>query len=60
MADMPPLRPANSVEVLGRVKASLAALAASAALTRTFALHTEAFIEAAGDLEDRRKEKAND
>src|SRR3954470_22937068 len=31
---MPPLRSANSVEVLGRVKASLAALAAGAALTR--------------------------
>jgi hypothetical protein len=31
---MPPLRAANSVEVLGRVKASLAALAAGAALTR--------------------------
>src|SRR6478752_1445208 len=31
---MPPLRTANSVEVLGRVKASLAALAAGAALTR--------------------------
>src|SRR6476659_5744645 len=31
---MPPLRNANSVEVLDRVKASLAALAAGAALTR--------------------------
>src|SRR5215208_3456967 len=31
---MPPLRTANSVEVLDRVKASLAALAAGAALTR--------------------------
>src|SRR4051812_14057365 len=31
---MPPLRSANSVEVLGRVKASLAPLAACAALTR--------------------------
>src|SRR3982750_847916 len=31
---MPPLRAANSVEVLGRVKASLAARAAGAALTR--------------------------
>src|SRR6476619_1526296 len=31
---MPPLRVANSVEVLSRVKASLAALAAGAALTR--------------------------
>src|SRR3954467_9105356 len=31
---MPPLRGANSVEVLDRVKASLAALAAGAALTR--------------------------
>src|SRR5688572_30975555 len=34
MTDMPPLRTANSVEVLDRVKASLAALAAGAALTR--------------------------
>jgi len=57
---MPPLRTANSVEVLDRVKASLAALAAGAALTRPPHFHTEAFIEAAGDLEDRRKEKAND
>jgi hypothetical protein len=42
------------VEVLGRVKASLAALAAGAALTRSSALHTRAFIEAAGDLEEGR------
>jgi hypothetical protein len=42
------------VEVLGRVKASLAALAAGAALTRPSALHTRAFIEAAGDLEEGR------
>ena len=40
------------MEVLGRVKASLAALAAGAALTRPSALHTRAFIEAAGDLEE--------
>jgi hypothetical protein len=51
---MPPLRVVNSVEVLGRVKASLAALAAGAALTRSSALHTRAFIEAAGDLEEGR------
>jgi hypothetical protein len=42
------------VEVLDRVKASLAALAAGAALTRSSALHTRAFIEAAGDLEEGR------
>jgi len=48
------------MEVLGRVKASLAALAAGAALTRPSALHTRAFIEAAGDLEERRKENTND
>jgi hypothetical protein len=42
------------VEVLGRVKASLAVLAAGAALTRPSALHTRAFIEAAGDLEEGR------
>jgi hypothetical protein len=42
------------VEVLGRVKASLAALAAGAALTRPSALRTRAFIEAAGDLEEGR------
>ena len=38
----PPLRSADSVEALGRVKASLAALAAGAALTRTSALHAKA------------------
>jgi hypothetical protein len=45
------------VEVLGRVKASLAALAAGAALTRTSHFTRRAFIEAAGDLEERRREK---
>ena len=54
MTDMTPLRTANSVEVLGRVKASLAVLPAGAALTRTSALLTKAFIEAAGDLEEGR------
>src|SRR5258705_3905188 len=51
---MPPLRTANSVEVLGRVKASLAALAAGAALTRPPHVTRRAFIEAAGDLEEGR------
>jgi hypothetical protein len=60
MADMPPLRTANSVEVLGRVKASLAALAAGAALTRTSHFTRRAFIEAAGDLEARRRENTNE
>jgi hypothetical protein len=58
---MPPLRVANSVEVLGRVKASLAALAAGAALTRPPHFTRTAFIEAAGNLEDgRRKENTHD
>ena len=52
---MPPLRTANSVEVLGRVKASLAALAAGAALTRPPHFTRRAFIEAAGNLEDERE-----
>ena len=60
MTDMPPLRTANSVKVLGRVKASLAALAAGRGLDSASALHTEAFIEAAGDLEDGRRENTND
>jgi len=42
------------VEVLSRVKASLAALAAGAALTRLRHFTPRAFIEAAGDLEERR------
>jgi hypothetical protein len=57
---MPPLRAANSVEVLDRVKASLAALAAGAALTRPPHFTPRAFIEAAGDLEDGRRENTND
>jgi len=57
---MPPLRAANSVEVLDRVKASLAALAAGAALTRPPHFTRRAFIEAAGDLEDGRRENTND
>ena len=48
MTNMPPLRTANSVEVLGRVKASLAALAAGAALTRASALHTEGIYRSGG------------
>ena len=52
--NVPPLRPADSVEVLGRVKASLAALAAGAALTRTSALHTEGIYRSGG--ESRRRE----
>jgi hypothetical protein len=48
------LRPADSVEALGRIKASLAALAAGAALTRTCALHTEGNCRSV--QESRRKE----
>jgi hypothetical protein len=55
MTDMPPLRTANSVEVLGRVKASLAALAAGAALTRTSALHTEGIYRSGGGSRRRKK-----
>ncbi len=51
---MPPLRAGDSVEVLARVKASLAALAAGAALTRAPHFTPRAFIEAAGDLEEGR------
>src|SRR6476619_1664693 len=54
MADMPPLRTANSVEALGRVKASLAALAAGAALTRICALHTESIYRSGGGSRRRR------
>ena len=54
----PPLRRANSVEALGRVKASLAALAAGAALTRTSALHTEGIYRSGGG--SRRKENTHD
>jgi len=43
-----PLRRPDSVEALGRVKASLAPLAAGAALTRTSALPQRLNIEAAG------------
>src|SRR4030095_3296908 len=43
----------DSVEALGRVKASLAALAAGAALTRTSALHTEAKYRSGGDARRR-------
>ena len=50
----PPLRFRDSAEALGRVKASLAALAAGAALTRPRHFTRRAFIEAAGDLEERR------
>src|ERR687897_2148317 len=46
---MPPLRHADSVEVLGRVKASLAALAAGAALTRPPHFLRKAFIGASGN-----------
>src|ERR687896_1696505 len=46
---MPPLRHADSVEVLGRVKASLAALAAGAALTRPPHFSRKAFIGASGN-----------
>jgi len=48
MNTTPPLRHADSVEVLGRVKASLAALAAGAALTRASALHTEGIYRSGG------------
>src|SRR5215207_7515765 len=51
---MPALRPSHSVEVLSRVKASLAPLAAGAALTRPRHFTRRAFIEAAGDLEEGR------
>jgi hypothetical protein len=51
----PPLRSLDSAEALGRVKASLAALAAGAALTRPARFARNAFIGAAGILE--RKEK---
>src|SRR5262245_58687692 len=54
MKTNPPLRRADSVEALGRVKASLAALAAGAALTRTSALHTEGIYRSGGD--SRRRE----
>jgi len=54
MKTKPPLRRADSVEALGRVKASLAALAAGAALTRTSALHTEGIYRSGG--ESRRRE----
>jgi len=54
MKNYPPLRHRDSVEALGRVKASLAALAAGAALTRTCALHTEANHRSGG--ESRRRE----
>ena len=47
------LRRADSVEVLGRVKASLAALAAGAALTQPPHFTRRASIEAAGNLEER-------
>ncbi len=50
---MPPLREANSVEVLSRVKASLAALAAGAAVTRPPDFSRRAPIEAARSLEGR-------
>jgi hypothetical protein len=56
MKNNPPLRGADSVEALGRVKASLAALAAGAALTRTCALHTEGIYRSGG--ESRRREHA--
>ena len=49
MTNNPPLRGADSVEALGRVKASLAALAAGAALTRTCALHTEGIYRSGGE-----------
>jgi hypothetical protein len=54
MKASPPLRRVDSVEALGRVKASLAALAAGAALTRTCALHTEGIYRSGG--ESRRRE----
>ena len=54
MKTNPPLRHADSVEALGRAKASLAALAAGAALTRTSALHTEGIYRSGG--ESRRRE----
>ena len=54
MKTSPPLRRADSVEALGRVKASLAALAAGAALTRTSALHTDGIYRSGG--ESRRRE----
>ena len=47
----PPLRSLDSAEALGRVKASLAALAAGAALTRPARFDGSAFIGAAGTLE---------
>jgi hypothetical protein len=46
----PPLRLRNSAEALGRVKASLAALAAGAALTRPARFDRPAFIGATGIL----------
>ena len=47
----PPLRSRNSAEALGRVKASLAALAAGAALTRPARFDRSASIGAAGTLD---------
>ena len=55
----PPLRPSHSGEALSRVKASLAPLAAGAALTRPRHFARRAFIEAAGDLEERRTPMLN-
>ena len=51
---MPAASGAQSVEALSRVKASLAPLAACAALTRPPDFTRRAAIEAAGDLEERR------
>jgi hypothetical protein len=57
MKASPPLRRADSVEALGRLKASLAALAADAALTRPSHFRRRLNIEAAGNS---KKENTND
>src|SRR5262245_3918862 len=54
MKNYPPLRYPDSVEALGRVKASLATLAAGAALTQPSHYQRRLNIEAAGDLEEGR------
>jgi hypothetical protein len=56
--NLPPLRCTDSVEALGHVKASLAALAAGAALTRTSALHTDGIYRSGGG--SRRRENTNE
>lgn len=54
MTPHPPLRCADSAEVLGRVKASLTAFAAGAALTRPPRFLSKALIGAPGTFGERR------